>query len=166
MRITKTIAEQVAKKMLAKIKEQVAEVDREKQSICTEYYATTLPDGLLDMFAKHPRYFNQSMVKNANIIGLGKDNLWFGCNMPVTYYDNLDVPESISEKIVAKVQAAKALNKKYDEMYEELVSSLLALRTYANVQKNLPEAAVHLPQVAERFLPSNLTSLKERLSNL
>lgn len=157
MRITKEIAVNAAKKLVAKKREQNAAKDKQFKGIVTDLYKSTVPKDVLGMFETHPMYIDISW--NVNLYDNGN------------YIANVSLSESLPQKdgrcslqigsdILKLYRSIKAEKKSIDELQETIENILYDLRTLKNVEKHLPEAVQHIPAAQNTALAINLEPLR------
>jgi hypothetical protein len=145
MRITKEIAEQVARLLCTKKKEAI----NAKKKVLAEYntviYLRHLPDDIVKAFKKKPNYFNKQTSTRINGSGLGYEFYQLDDVQPTDQRTSITASEDEAKFIVKASNEITDLQIQYNEIVKEIEAALYNLRTYNNVEKEFPEAFALLP---------------------
>jgi hypothetical protein len=165
MRITKAIAEQVAKSMTAPEAKIIEELYIELQKSVKKNYIDNLPVDLIKVFEKYPYYFRTTTgVNNYQIGGY------------VSFYkenqdgDTTTLPESRNHHYIPSDAEIKIFQRKdklksqYSKLNTDIQQALLALVTYKRVSEQFPEAVPHLPKLGRTEIMIDIASLRNRIS--
>jgi hypothetical protein len=164
-RITKQIAEEVAKKLVAKKRETLKlwkQVFSEKiTKICHE----KVPFEVLVVFEKHPKYFKTT--NRFRPVGNGWNSQYLDLNtyLPNSNYDyfSFEMEVKTSNALLKEYNKNKDEQKQIDELQRDLVNTLLNLKTYKSVTENFPEAVEHLPKIVNNTVALNLSDIRNRI---
>lgn len=145
-RITKTIAEDVARQLTAKKSEEVDKLKNDLKLLNTQIYVSKLPSSVMDMFEDYPEYFNKSSSESVTGPGLNKwHRVEFTRSLPRSNNNSINLDAKEAQKIIKLEDKIEDKGKAYKELFEKIEIALINLRTYANVQREFPEAFKLLP---------------------
>lgn len=150
MNVTRTIAEEVAIKMVEPIIERIKEKKAEMHKMADEVVKASLPKEVKECFEKYPNYF-----RTANSVTLvnGKLETRVKCSsFPPNgndWYPYINCPNKISEKIKLLDLEVEDAKKDREKTENSIVSTLLSLRTFKKVKECFPEAYEHMKKYEE-----------------
>lgn len=165
MRISKQNSEIIAKQLMQKKKEKVNALLLEYQQGATDEYIKQTPKEVLEMSVKHPEYF--ALTNYVAVSGHGfrweqiktvKPVIKKGFNEPT-----LILNDKISDKLTKLKRKHQSAKDQYDQLLSEIETALLNLRTYANIEKNIPEAAPFLPKGETMALAINFDDIRSKI---
>lgn len=150
MNITKTIAEQVATKMIQPIKDCIEKNRAELTDIALLAIKRSLPPGLYELYKKYPGYFNKSRVVNL-VNGSQFIRVEMKEYVPSRDYSNnfICTPEEAENVNRITTETDSLLDEK-GRVYNSIVSTLLVLRTSKKVKDSFPEAYEYIKEYEEK----------------
>lgn len=162
MRITKEIAENAARKLLAKKREQNAAKEKQFNAALSEQYRSTVPIDVLIVFETYPSYISTSrylhLYDNGNYIA----QIVVSDDLPKKD-GNLNL--QLISADVKRFRNIKAEEKRIDELQETISNALYDLRTMKNVEKHFPEAVQYIPSAQTTALAINLEPLRALINS-
>jgi predicted nucleotidyltransferase len=157
MRITKEIAENAAKKLVAKKREQNAAKYKHFKGIAADLYKSTLPKEILEIFKKYPLYLSPST--SVNLYDNGNYIAYVDVNESLPQRDGRCSLQMDSNNLKL-YRAIKAEKRSIDELEKTISNALYELRTLKNVEKHFPEAVQYIPAAQNTALAINLEPLR------
>lgn len=167
-RISKDAARSISFKLTEKSKLAVSQLHEDYREMITALYEDQTPAKVKAAQKEHPEWFYTRSEIYLN--GHGFNREWVTPTRPViaNSEDGGDANLHLTAKTAATIFKAKIkwekADKKYKELRRETESALLALKTYNNIRKELPEAAPYLPPPMSNALVVNFDSLKKKLN--
>lgn len=150
-RITRSIAEEVAKKLLIKKREKNQKRYDEISEILTSVQESKVPMGIMKMFndIKTKHFFKTHSTVNINGEGLNHDYIHLCREVPsvTSYGPSIILEKELALNISKRLQDWKSHRNKLNDLETQTVETLVALRTYKKVQDLFPDAAQYLPKV-------------------
>lgn len=166
-RISKEAAKSISYKLTEKSRLIVAALHEEYREMITTMYEDHTPAEIKAVKKLFPDWFCTRSEIYLN--GHGFNREWITSTRPVIANSNDDCNLHLTAKSAAPVFKAKTkwekADKKYKELRRETESALLALKTYNNIRKELPDAAPYLPPPMSNALVVNFDGLKKRLNS-
>jgi hypothetical protein len=163
--ISKTLAQQVSYKLVAKSKAKVDELKKEYEEVVTRFYEAQTPKAVKECYKKNPEWFNDRSTVNFRGHGFNWESVTTTrriiCNGGTNA--NLELTPEIAKHIVAAKNKYEKAQEEYKQLRSETENALLALKTFKNIREHLPEAAPHLPPPISNALVVNFDSLKKKL---
>lgn len=162
MRVSKYQASLVAKKMTEKKKEEMLKLNREFMQSVTDEYKKTVPNEVLQLFEKYPNYFDRVRGTYLNGHGFNREYV----ELTVRYPDSgssIELTAKLAEKLMGMKHKADNAKKEYNDLVSELEIALFNLRTYAAIEKAIPEAVPYLPETTSSAVAVNFTTLRSKL---
>ena len=155
MRITRTIADEAAKKMAsAKFDSKIKQLELKQRDLCEKIAKDYIPIDVINLAEKHPRFFNMSncvYVSTENSYGTylpGNSrypNFANGYSMPISKSDYLSVRKMKEER--------EHLSQNQSRLQDRISDTLFSLRTIEKVKKEFPEALKYI-SCEEKSLPA------------
>jgi len=162
MNITKTIAAEVAEKLLSKQALALEALRKEAGEAFTKIYLKTLPKEVVAAFEKYPAYFQTRSGFQLNGNGFNWQSITASKKLP--YSANAFSPTATEAAILLKVvNAADTKKFEYKKLFSEIETALYGLRTYKRVEENFPEAFVFLPNSVSTKLSVNISDLRNKI---
>jgi len=162
MNITKAIATEVAAKLLKKQSLEIKSLKDELTVKFTEIYSKELPKEVLDLFSKHPDYFEAR--RQMQVTGNGFSYQYINLQFPMPSKRSCFSPNEKDAKILMtylnKINDKKA---GYNKLFSELEIALFGLRTYKRVEENFPEAFLLLPNKTTTAIALNISDLRQKI---
>ena len=166
-RITKELAASIAEKLTVKSKESVEFLKNEYGKCVYDFYISQTPDEVKVGFSKYPDWFYTSKSISLNGFGFNWERISVQdhvvCNTGSSAYLTLNA--KISDKITKHKRKYEKAAKEYRELFIETEQALLALRTYKNIEENIPAAKPYLPPPMSNALVCNFQSLNRKINN-
>jgi hypothetical protein len=166
-RITKTIAENVAEKMVATRIEAAKLKENIFLELLYDKVKYEIPKDVLSFYEKHQNYFkNGSEVR---VSGNGFDYQYFCLDKKLPRKDNYGRIEYFpsqkdAKELLSYMDAYQLVYKEAKELRKEIEVTLFNLRTYKSVQENFPEASEYLPKIQTTALALNISDLRNKIN--
>lgn len=167
-RISKELASQIAYKLTEKSRLAADKLHSELREQITELYEEQTPSEVKTVYKKHPEWF----YTRSEILldGHGFNHQYYSPTRKVIANGQRNgnailrlTTKSADQLFKLKTKWERATSK-YKELKQEAESALLALKTFNNIRKELPEAAPMLPPPMSNALVVNFDSLKKKLN--
>lgn len=164
MRITKSIAEYVAKQMVLEKKKSLEEKKDLLKSTCTEMYKRQIPKDVLKLWEK-----NATWLRLTNSVRLSGDGFSYD------YQDIEELPRihnrepflsfenNEAELILSARNEIQKMNIEINLLKAEIEQALLSLVTFKRVSENFPEAVPFLPKIQNTSLVVDLSTLRNKI---
>ena len=170
-KITKTLAQEIAIKVIAPFNVQIEECDAQMSQLVYEDYLASIPKDVMILYKKYPKYvytcyyitirdfgfiyqyINFPKDKNNNLIYLPNNKDW-------------KFTQELADKLHKVDYKKQDLVEKRNRTQVEIESTLLALGTYKKVEENLPELAKFLPVRQTQALMLNIAPVKATINCL
>lgn len=110
MRITKTIAENVAKELTKKLHEKIKEYEIDLRTIVTDIVKSSIPKDVMSCYKKYPTYFSDRQKVSLCGNGLHYDEVSLLDKLPIDYYHKPNEKDSAS--ILASLNNISKLKKR------------------------------------------------------
>lgn len=145
MRITKQIAEDVARQLCAEKQSEIKALKAQLKATVTSHYEAILPKDVLAFFKKYPSFV--STDSSVRIYGSGIDYRYFNFTQPMPSGDNckLEIDDISANYLTGLLNTIQDQEKSYNQLLKEIQLALINLRTYNNVREQFPEAGKILP---------------------
>lgn len=168
-RITKDIAQRVARNLVAKKEEQNKELKIAIDTLIKEHYTKTLPKEVIKLYETFQKYL--VLTSTVHLHGQGIDQNYYnlGYNIYVISENNNNPhitfekkEAAVLEKMLTKYKSTQAEIK---NLKIEIEALLFACRTYKKAIETFPECKEFLPDAnAAIYLPTiNVDNLRKRL---
>jgi len=162
MNITKTIATEVANKLLENKTLAMKEAKDKVSAAFDKIYLSRIPKEVLNVFEKHKEFIKSG--KDFQLQGNGFDWNWVQTSKELPKTKNAFQPnEEEAKSLLVLINTFEALVKEKRELLAEIETSLSNLKTYKRIQDNFPEAFTLLPSVTENRLTINLSELRNKI---
>lgn len=166
MRISKDLAEVIAKKLLAKKLSEVDSLINKIKQIAIDSYTESIPIEVINFSSTRKEWLRRCY--SLKLVGYGLDYYYVSSNHPLLFSGDASYifhapTKEIAEELVLLIQQKETLQSHYNKLFENTKAALLNLRTYKNIREQFPEAAEYLPQtdgVTTTALAVNLTDLR------
>lgn len=168
-RITKEVAEQVAKNLIEPKVQEKAKLSQLLTNHLRDYYLTTIPEDVLIEFHKNKDYF--STCYSIRIQGEGVSDAYtyysIGEELPTSNKkDRIQLPPKTAEKAVKLIDSIRDKKTEIEKLSREIQIALYNLRTYKNVETEFPEAFKYLPEAkVNTALAINIKDIRCKLDN-
>jgi len=164
-RITKDIANQVAKKLTDKRKIAVDKKYKEFQEDAFEAYKKKIPKDVLEFYATHKTWVKE--VSQYKLIGHGWNHeyVYMSGLLPSKdgNYINVPLDEKTSKALLIKSDYVKEERQKIEVLKDEIITALLRLGTFKRVEAEFKEAYLLLPKTVSQALVVNIDKIREKL---
>jgi len=165
--ISQDLANKISVKLTEKSRQAAEKLHVEYRELATQFYEEQTPKEVKDCLKKHPDWFytRSSMILNEH----GFNWEYVTSTRPVICNSNTECYLKLNSKISKQLTEAKRKWEKakgsYEKLQIEAKQALLALKTYNNIRKELPEASSMLPPPISNALVVDFSSLKRKLKN-
>jgi hypothetical protein len=163
-RITKTIAEQVAKKLTEKKSNEIKELRLQLKQKATEIKLANTPVVIMDLFKEYPDFFNEKSGEYINGPGLNRYSSFSYTEEMPGINEGLQITAEEAEQIIEIDDKIKDLTAAINKVRTDIEVALLSLRTYNNIEKEFPEAFAHLPERTSMALAINLADVRKQIA--
>jgi len=164
MRITKTIAEQVAKQMVLEKKKALQEKKDSLKNLCTEIYKRQIPKDVLILWDK-----KSTWLRSTNSVRLNGNGFKYDYQdieeMPRTHNREpfLDFQENEAELVLNARNEIQKIISEINSLKSEIEQALLSLLTFKRVSDNFPEAIPFLPKFENSAIVLDLSNLINKI---
>jgi len=147
-RISMQLAEQIAKKLTEKKQALIAPTNLEFREFITQSFEATVPKPVMELFKKHSEYVETTNSVYLNEKGFSRENVSLTKAVPSIkeYSVHFPLTDAVAIKAKKLYHVWQKAKDDYKALFEETETALLNLRTFANIEKQLPEAVQYLPQ--------------------
>ena len=158
MNISREKAEQVAKQLTKKIKDNFEALEGKKSQVLLDFIDSKTPENVRQFFIDNPKWQRKTHVRV------------YGVPHYETVYANwngetITVDEDTSKVFMLLHNEQQNEGKKLHKLREEITQAMLAMKTYARCKDQFPEAYELLPKTSvSTALMVNLESIRETLS--
>jgi hypothetical protein len=169
MRISKELARSIALKLTEKSKLKADACKNEYGQLVYDIYDSTVPQEVKDMYKKHPDYFEIRGYVKFNGHGFKYEEV--KVPLPVisnnTRYSQCDLKltAAIADKLMKEKRKYEKAVKDYKDLFNETETALIALRTFKQIEQNIPAAKPFLPPPMSNALVCNFDKLNSRIDN-
>lgn len=167
MRISQTLATQIAKELTANRLQEIEKLGNEISALVRAEYKKTIPQTVLRLFAKEPSYFRKTTSLRLYGNGFSGKPVSFKEALPDSDSDKwetiLNVDTELGKKLAALVNKREKMVEERETLRKEIESALLTLRSFKAIQDNFPEAIPFLPKSNSAALIPNLTGIRKKL---
>jgi hypothetical protein len=141
MQISKSKAEEVARKLTQKKYSSITELQKELSGIAQEQYLSSIPKDVVEIYKKHPSFFRTESSVYARVEGIGMYWVSLGTSVPKGDRTTFDMTGPIAEKYVALKNKIDSETEAVKKLKADIESTIIQLRTYKNILATFPEAA-------------------------
>lgn len=170
-RISNELASQIAFKMTEKSRIATDTLHVQFREIVTTIYESQTPEEVVNCFKKHPDWLPTSGGIKLNGHGFnweyvsGTRHIINNNSINSSSSGVLKMTDKNSKQIMDAKRKWEKAKEKYELLKSESKQALLALKTFNNIRKELPQAATMLPPPMSNALICNFTSLKSKLDH-
>ena len=144
-RITKTIAQEVAKQLVLPKRTELEERKIQLRKEVTQIVIQRLPTQVFETFEKHPGYF--STTQRFQFIGEAINFSYLQADQDLPYDSiRIEVGPEIGRYLNEEKEYINKTGKDLEELELNIESTLMGLRTYNKTQQQFPEAFALLPK--------------------
>jgi len=159
MRITKQIAEDVSKEMLAKKTQKLEGIKDELAKELHQECLKLIPSDVLDMYPNYPEYFTTTRCCRFDVYSHD-----IGSYLPSSHGNNFSIEPT--DKIRSLVKLKVATNKEIEQLKREIYNVVLSAKTLNNLKKIMPKAVDFIRVKGDLLLPSiDIENLMNRIDN-
>lgn len=165
-RINQKVANEVAKALSKKKYELYEKAQKEFEVFVTEAYIKQTPTSVIECHKKYPDW----VMDTRTVVFSGHGHKWTSVNTTKdvvrnsSHYATLELNAKLGGELTKLVNKANSLQAEYKTLVRELEAALNGLRTYANIEKNIPEAKKYLPPVVKHELAINFPALRKQIA--
>ena len=166
MRITKEIAESVAKQLTEKQRKNAEELKLKFRQVVTDIYNQQVPKEVMKLFKTHSQYVKTTTNGYLDGQGFNREYVTLVGSVPAISnggYVSPTLTSSEAAQLVKLKNAADTAKAEYEALAAEVENALYNLRTYAKVQANFPEAVKYLPQ-QNMSVAINFADIRKKLN--
>ena len=166
MRINQSMAKEVAIKMTEKKSKEVQNLKLEYYQFIHDEYVKKTPKPIIDALKKYPEWIATTNSIRFSGFGISIESL--NTKTPVinnttNYYAILEIDSVLANKIIKIRDKYIDAERKYKALRDKIETALNGLRTFAQVEKHLPEALPFLPKSSSMELVVNFDKLREEI---
>lgn len=165
-RISQALAAQIAKKLVEKKRTTQSQLQKEMREYFTEIAESKIPKDVMLFFKKHSEYVKTTSSMRVDGKGFNRLDITLVRAIPSVspncYYEHIDLTEAEATSGKKKHDAYQKMKSDTDTLESEIEQTLLSLRTFANIEKELPEAKEYLPVLGLTVIVDT-TSLRKKL---
>lgn len=148
MRITKEIAQKVANQLLHKKDEQIEDLKIKVNDILKKEILSTIPNTIIAAFHDKTTHDYIDASGSVRLMGNGfnHEHYYLINSLPTKGGEIIiNVSEKFSKLLMPAHKHLKISKREREITFDEVYVSLINLRTYANIEKQFPEAFLLLP---------------------
>jgi hypothetical protein len=162
MRITKTIASEVAEKLLSKKDLEIKEAGLKLSEYAQAFVEAQIPKEVIEAYEKYKGYFNYR--REFQLKGNGLNYEYVSCLNQLPYSNYLFEPNPEQAKVFrVLIDNLAKLRSERIKLKTELENAIFNLRTFKMVEENFPEAVPFLPKSQSTSLVVNLSEIRQKL---
>lgn len=165
-RVTKTLAEEVARKLCEKFNTGIASKKKELEALVTQEAWRRIPDEVTKLFKKDPSFImSRSQVTLDNDGDMKWQRISFTSPIPYSKSETkFALPPKLLKEATKLYKEITTLKRDKKKVNAEIIQAIVALRTYKRVENDFPEAFKFFPKESESLLPSvNLQNLRDKV---
>ena len=162
-RITKDIAHEVARKLTSKKTEEINKIEKELQLKLEGFLLEKVPKEIMDLFKKHPNYFEKTSSFRISGNGFNYEYLQTKNSIPYCGNNSFTPTAEQAKPLMELNNKITDLKKKKSELFREIQNLLYNLRTYSKVISEFPEAEPFLPKTITNKLIVNISDIRNQL---
>lgn len=164
MRITKQLANDIAKKLTSKNLQEITDAKTKLKSKSKEFAIKKIPTEVMEMFAKYPKVFEAT--RSIRFTNVDLHFKWWSIEGDIPdFFENYTPISDADAKTLKKLNDnIRQLENENKDLFRQIEIALIGLKTFKNVERDFPEAAKHLPTPAtSTALTVNLDSIRKKL---
>ena len=164
MRITKQIASEVAKELVAKKRKENGKVWIELCESIYESIKKKIPKELIDFSNKYPSYTRMSQIVKLVGNGFNHESINLNNAFPCRDWSLTYVPTNEEgEKWIKLFNKYHEQRESISSLHRDIENALYNLKTYKAVEENFPEAYKFLPEKITTSLSINLSDIRQKI---
>ena len=166
-RITKSIAESTAKKLVKTKREVIASLENQLSNEVQKQITSKIPLDIIQFQEKYPKFITTSSTVIISGNGWNFERVYLNKYLPSpnsSQFEFLPNPK-IANRLLLIFNEIKDKKTAIEELQNDLENTIFNLRTYKSVQENFPEAYELLPKIANNSVQLNLSDIRNRLNN-
>lgn len=166
MKISRTNAEQIAKKICQPLKDKIALAEKELSETATQLAVKKIPKVVMQAFKSHPEYVNTRSSVWFSGVGL-RDYDYISLTKQVPALDRkINISASEAKQLLRLKQTLEHNKEHYDAQKVEITNTLIALGSYKRIAENLPDVAPYLPTKDTVALIVPIDNVKNNIKKL
>lgn len=166
-RITKAIAEAVAKQLVQSKQAEIKQIQDNEADFISGFYEASLSQLVKDGFKKHKGFFHTSSSIRLSGSGLTQGYRYYALNKNYPVCNScpvFPVSDEQANTIIEFETQIEEKTKSMRELFNNIEAALINLRTYNNIEKEFPEAFALLPkQAVNTALAINIKDIRCKL---
>lgn len=164
-RINRSIAEEVAAKLVAPKKEKLETRQKQFSEHITELCLNRIPSDIIVVYDELPKYFQTTCFFRPFGNGWNMQHLELTERLPSLNGNSFSFEMEVktSNALLKEYNRNKDQKEQIEQLERDLVNTLLNLKTYKAVTENFPEAAEHLPKIVNNTVALNLSDIRNRI---
>lgn len=162
-RISRHVAEDMARAMLADKKKALDKQRKELEVLAHELIQRVIPSLVLEAYKEAPKYFNQYGYVNVTGNGFNNQRFSLSKSLPLASSYVTLKPNDSAILLEAHDNFTDA-DKAYDNLFLEVRTALTNLGTYNKIRDAFPEAEAFIPPSITREVAVNITDLRKKLT--
>lgn len=163
MRITKSIAEDVAIKLTAKKREELSSIENEIRETLESFILKRLDKKIIDFHKSFPNYTNTSKSYRVSGNGFNFQYLETKNSLPCNNNNSFEPSPEEAKTLLSLINKKKDLRDKLENLQKKIEVLLYNLRTYSKVILEFPEAEPFLPNTISDKLTINVSDIRKQL---
>lgn len=166
MRINQTMAKEVAILMTEKMALETKAAFKEYQDFIYDEYVKQTPKLILESFEKHPEWMETTRQVSLEGAGFSTERIPINKYVVTNYsnsYGRLNMDNKLAVKMKKYQDKYNTAQAKCKSLKDKIETALNGLRTFAQVEKHLPEALPFLPKSSSMELVVNFDKLREEI---
>lgn len=167
-RISKDLAESIAKSLTAKKSSDIETLKKNKTRLVHNAWMKKVPKDVVAMFEKKRGYINTTSYAYLHGKGVHNTYVAFDSRVPTSGgQTSLTMSDKDTEEFVKLQNSIEKKEKALEQLRREITATLMSLRTFKRVRAEFPEAAKYLPAETgvTQALTINIGSILERLKD-
>jgi hypothetical protein len=158
MNITRTIAKNVADKLVREIDEKKAAAEKQADKLIAEFVESNTPKAVKEFMELHPGWCTKRHRRRV-----------YGCPFYITAYekwhqDDIHLDEATADEVTKHMHKAKELSELANITRAKIIHTLLSIKTYNRCKESFPEAYALLPEIKVISLPAvQVDSIRQAL---
>lgn len=166
MKISKSSAEEIAKKLTEGKRKEITETKNEIKDFVYGIALGSIPSDVLTLFNKNPDWFHKNKTIVVSGIGLRDVECVVDKYLPNSngsWCSRVEAKVGQATKLSRLVNIKETQEKQCNELYHEIYSALLSLGTTTRIAEKFPEAARYLPVKDTKELVVNIDNIRKKL---
>lgn len=163
-RISKTLAQNVASKLVEKKRTELGKMRIELSEYIHDWYVTKIPKDVMKLFKAQKKWFSTRGSISFCGNGFNYKSFGFRTELPTGGDYNIMPDETCAKEVTLMVNAIEKKEDEIDRLHSEIKHALIGLKNYSNIEKEFPEAYKLLPKENQcTAIMVNVDKIRERL---